>query len=524
MTTGLNILLVEDDPNDAFLVQRLLVDAGVQAKCVVTRSNLQEGLAETDDGSFDVALIDLSLPDASGTEAIDRFRANRPDLPLVVLTGNENDESIANALRRGVEDYLLKGETSHGSLLLRALNFAIERKRARDERDRLEKHLLKVQRLESLEVMAGGVAHDFNNLLVGILGNASMILAELPRSSELTPLVGEIERSALLAADLTRQMLAYAGKGRFSVEVLDLSGLVQETQGLLQASASANAAFRFDLSSEPLPVRVDATQIQQTLMNLVSNASEALEGGRGTITVTTGRTVVDGNYAKALEYNQELRPGSYVFLEVTDTGIGMDASTRARIFDPFFSTKFTGRGLGLAACLGIARGHEGAYRVYSEPGQGTSFKVLLPLTSAQPDSEEAPPVASVRAGQILVVDDNESARNVARRILERAGFDVLLAADGREGLSLYSTHRSEVQLVLLDMTMPHMNGEETCRRLRLHDPDLRIVMMSGYNEQEIVRRLAGRGLAGFIQKPFQPRALVAKVAEVLEGNRDSSLA
>ncbi|MFK7914474.1 MAG: response regulator [Pseudomonadales bacterium] len=483
------VLLVEDDPNDVVLFRRLLVSGGLEPDTIAHCSDLAAALAACEEREFDVVLLDLTLPDSSGIESVDRFVAEQPELPVVVLTGDGNRDQAGKALRIGAEI------------------------------SKLEQHLAKAQRLEGMEVLAGGVAHDFNNLLVGIMGNASMALAELPTSSEVRNMIAGIERSALAAAELTRQMLAYAGKGRFVVEVVDLSNLIADTEESLRASINENASIRFDSATEPLMVRMDATQIQQILMNLVMNASEALDGAQGSISVTTGRTNIVAGYVDSLEYNQQLQPGDYAFLEVTDSGKGMDEATKARIFDPFFSTKFAGRGLGLAASLGIARGHAGAVRVYSELDQGTSIKLFLPLSqeasTAQPTVNPVPKIRSVLR-RLLIADDNEAVRQVARRALNRAGYDVVSAADGLEAVKLFKTHSGEIDAVLLDMTMPNLNGEATCRELRQLNPAIPIIMMSGYNEQEVIRQFSGRGLAGFLQKPFMPDALIAKVDDLFD--------
>lgn len=518
-STATKVLLVEDDPADAVLFQRLLVGGGLEPATISHCSDLATALQTSVEEEFDVVLLDLTLPDSSGIDSVNRFITNRPDLPVVVLTGDANLELAGQALRVGAEDFLFKGETAHGALLLRSLQYAVERKQTRAEILKLEMHLAKAQRLEGMEVLAGGIAHDFNNLLVGIMGNASMALSELPATSEVRSMIAGIERAALAAAELTRQMLAYAGKGRFVVEVADLSVLVSDTEELLRASTNENASIRFDVSAEPLLVRMDATQIQQILMNLVMNASEALDGAPGSISVATGRTNIESEYVTSLEYNQQLQPGAYAFLEVTDSGSGMDSETKARIFDPFFSTKFAGRGLGLAASLGIARGHNGAVRVYSELEQGTSIKLFLPLsqdTNVRENVQQTPPKVRAVLRRLLVADDNDAVRQVARRALNRAGYDVVTAADGLEALKLFQTHSGEVDAVLLDMTMPNMNGEETCRQLRQLDPTIPIVMMSGYNEQEVIRKLSGRGLAGFLQKPFMPASLVQKIDELFD--------
>jgi two-component system, cell cycle sensor histidine kinase and response regulator CckA len=409
-------------------------------------------------------------------------------------------------------------KTEEGTWVLSAIVDITERKRAEEERKRLEDQMQHAQKLESLGVLAGGIAHDFNNLLVSILGNAGLALMELAPESPARRTVQNIETAALRTAELTKQLLAYSGKGKFLVQPLNLSLLVEEMAHLLKLSISKRAGFRTRLASNLPAIEADAAQIQQVVMNLIINASEALGGNTGDVVVSTGVIDADRACLSGTFLDEHLPEGRYVYLEVSDTGCGMDKETRSRMFDPFFTTKFTGRGLGLAAVLGIVRSHRGAIKLYSEPGQGTAFKVLFP------SSEQAAPALDqsregVEAwrgtGTILIVDDEEGVRLVARKTLEKAGFTVMTAEDGRAGVQIFRTHADEIKAVLLDMTMPDISGEEVLRVIRTVRPDVRVVLSSGYNEQETISLFQGRGLAGFIQKPYKPMKLIEKVREIL---------
>jgi len=315
-------------------------------------------------------------------------------------------------------------------------------------------------------------------------------------------------------------MLAYSGKGHFVIQPISLNELVSEMGQLLSVSTSKKATLTHTFAADLPSVMADATQIRQVVMNLITNASEALGDRDGTIGLRTGALSCDDDYfADAIGDSEQHVPGPYVFLEVSDTGAGMDAETLARIFDPFFSTKFAGRGLGLAAVLGIVRGHKGALKVSSQPGKGTTFRVLLPAHGAAAAPGEASPVAASDFrghGLVLVADDHAAVRAVARNILERAGFRVITAVDGREALQLYERHGHEIRLVVLDMTMPHLDGEGCFLALRELNPDAKIVMTSGYSEQEVVAHFVGKGLAGFVQKPYKADLFLGTIRDILK--------
>ena len=389
--------------------------------------------------------------------------------------------------------------------------------RAAEERAQLEAQMQQAQKLESLGVLAGGIAHDFNNLLVGILGNASLALLDLSSDSPVRQSVAEIEQAAQRAAELTRQLLAYAGKGRFVVEPVDASVVVREMTALLRTAVSRNAQVRLQLAERLPAIEADVTQLRQVVMNLITNASDALPEAGGLIHVHTGEQTLDANYLAQCVAGTDAEPGRYVFIEVRDEGDGMDDATRARIFDPFFTTKFTGRGLGLAATLGIMRGHRGAIRVYSERGHGTSMKLHFPVYAADvPDAVPLAPSEWRGAGRILIVDDEPSVRAVTRALLRRRGFEVDDAETGDDAIALVRQQPDRFRLVLLDLTMPGLNGEETFRELRNAAPDLKVILMSGYNEQEVTRLFVGRGLAAFLQKPFRVEELDAAIRKGLE--------
>ncbi len=394
-------------------------------------------------------------------------------------------------------------DTSEGLRLHFFCRDISERQRALDERRAMEAKLQETQKLESLGVLAGGIAHDFNNLLTGVLGNAALASSEIPEGSPAHAFLAQIEKAASRAADLCRQMLAYSGKGRFDVKPLDLNALIRETMSLLGISISKRARLDFQLAS-PLPaVLADTTQLRQIVMNLVINASESLGERDGTVLVATGIEHLDAAALLAANASPDAKDGDYVFIEVSDTGSGMEPDVLKRIFDPFFTTKFTGRGLGLAAVLGIVRGHHGALTVTSTPGTGTCFRVMLPASdqAAEPDAAAESPEQWRGSGTVLVVDDEDTVRHVAMRLLGYLGFETVAAADGREALKLLPT-LGELQFVFLDLTMPHMDGQQTLREMRKLRPDLRVLIMSGFSTEDIATRFQNDRFVDFIQKPF----------------------
>ena len=386
------------------------------------------------------------------------------------------------------------------------------------EKRAMEQQMLHTQKLESLGVLAGGIAHDFNNLLTGILGNADLALRELSPVAPARENLEDIGTTARRASELCRQLLAYSGKGRFVVQPVDLAELVREMGHLLAVSISKKATLQYHFADNLPAVEADATQLRQVVMNLIVNASEAIGDDTGVVSVNTGSFHCDANYLRGCYGGPGTHPGDFVFLEVSDTGPGMDRGTIEKIFDPFFTTKFTGRGLGLAAVLGIVRGHRGAIRVYSEPGRGTAFKLLFPASAGQalqPDRSQPEPPAWKGEGLILLVDDEEAVRKVGRRMLERSGFTVITATDGRDAVDQFERNQNRVRLVVLDLTMPRLDGEACFRALRQRQPEVKVILTSGFNEQEAINVFAGKGLAGFLQKPFTSQELLAKVREIL---------
>jgi two-component system, cell cycle sensor histidine kinase and response regulator CckA len=433
------------------------------------------------------------------------------------------DYSISrpDGTRRWIRDrcqVVERTDAGDAARVLRTFEDVTQQREDEEERLRLTLAAEQAQRVDSLGMLAGGIAHDSNNLLVPILGNADLALADLPPDSPARVSVAEIEKASRRAAELCRQMLDYAGKGRSVVAPLNLSAIVDEMSSMLEASISKKCTLVRRLPTDLPATEGDATQIRQVAMNLIINAAEAIGDRSGVISVSTGAMECDRAYLLGTYLAEDLPEGGYVYIEVTDTGEGMSKETQARLFEPFFTTKFAGRGLGLAAVLGIVRGHRGAIRFDSEFGRGSVFRVLFPacVRTAGVHPQAAETTTWQGCGTILVVDDEDCVRDVARRMLERGGFRVLAAADGREALACYRQHRAEIVCVLLDVAMPYMDGQETLRELRRANADIRIIMSSGYGDQEVVKRLAGEGLGDFIHKPYVSASLLAKVREVIE--------
>ncbi|MDQ6966113.1 MAG: response regulator, partial [Mariprofundaceae bacterium] len=389
-----------------------------------------------------------------------------------------------------------------------------------EEKDRQREKMEHVQRLESLGVLAGGIAHDFNNLLTAIMGHAALARQQTGPMDSVRESLSSIEQASRRAADLCKQMLAYSGKGKFVVQPINLSELVREMTRLLQVSIGNGVSLRHELADGVPAVEADVAQMQQVIMNLVINASEAIGEGGGIVVIATGVMQVDAEYLHTVYVEEEsLEPGRYVYLEVTDNGCGMDETTRKHLFEPFFTTKFTGRGLGMSAIIGIIRGHKGAIKVYSESGKGTTFKVLFPEVAGAAVSLGSPAVQQSipqGSGTVLVVDDEDSIRTVACLMLESAGYKTMQAVDGVEAVDQLRRHTAEIDCVLLDMTMPRMGGEEAFTEMRRIKPDIKVLLSSGYNQQTATQRFTGKGLAGFVQKPYTPDVLLAAMLKVFE--------
>ena len=390
------------------------------------------------------------------------------------------------------------------------------------ERHREEETKLHLQKTESLGILAGGIAHDFNNLLQGMLGQTSLALTRIPNDSKAYDNVAKAEQAARRAAELTRQLLAYSGKGRFNVRPLDLNVLIRENLRFLELAFPKGITLRDDLAASLPLVNADSGQIQQVVMNLIINASEAVGEMSGKILLRTSVETITAQTADLwTRATGTLVPGEYVLLEVTDNGVGMAPETLRKIFDPFFTTKVTGRGLGLSAVIGIVKGHHGGLRVESESGRGTSFKLVFPVSNNQrtePASGENQSALQRYKGCVLVIDDEEQVREVVQDMLEDAGIKTLTASSGEEGVRLYKAHAAEVDLVLLDLSMPGIGGKEAFRLLKGVHAGVKVILSSGFSEAEVTDDLRELGLSGFIQKPYRYENLRELVRTFLPQN------
>ncbi|MEI6563960.1 MAG: ATP-binding protein [bacterium] len=394
-----------------------------------------------------------------------------------------------------------------------------ERLRVEEERRSLEEQVQQSQKLESLGLMAGGIAHDFNNILMAILGNVELAMAETPSDSPLCEYLKDIDHAAFRAAELSRQMLIYSGRGHATLQGIDLNSVVTEINSILKVSLGKKIRIEYDLESGLPPVDGDSTQLQQVLMNLVINAAEAIGHDTGSITLRTGTIQCDKGMFANMWLKEDLPEGRYILVEVADTGCGMDEETLKRIFDPFFTTKFTGRGLGLAAVLGIVRGHHGALDVSSQAGLGTTFRVFFPEGRHPPGREDSSVPVKVDwkgAGAILLVDDEEPIQRLGRKLLEQIGFTVIVAGNGKEAVEVFRQKHDLIRCVLMDVTMPKLDGKEALDEILKIDPKAKVILSSGYPEDNVAGRFQDWKMTGFLSKPYKFQTLVAHLRSALE--------
>ncbi len=394
-----------------------------------------------------------------------------------------------------------------------------DRKRAEEEREELEEQVRHAQKLESLGVLAGGIAHDFNNLLTSIIGNTGLAMMNISSNSRAANNLNSIEKAALRAADLCRQLLAYSGKGIFVVEAININDLIDEMYNLLDVSISKKVKLKYNFHN-PIPAfEADATQVRQIVMNLITNASEAIGDRPGIINIETGTKDCTKEYLRNSYFDDDLEEGKFIFFNVSDDGSGMNEETKSKIFDPFFTTKFTGRGLGLAAVIGIVRSHKGTIKIDSDEGKGTRFRILFPVSDIQYVAEKKPQEDYLLwqgSGTVLVVDDDEAIRVLGQATLEQVGMNVITANDGKEAIDVFKKHADDINLVLMDMTMPQLSGDEAFKQIQAYRPDIRVILSSGYSEREATQKFNYSGLSAFLQKPYKPSDLIIKVKNILD--------
>ena len=517
------ILLVEDDDSHADLMKTSLEDAEEEYRQehAVT---LKEARAAIESLMPDLVLTDYRLPDGDGSEMV---AAVNGFCPVILLTSQGNEQVAVDAMKAGMLDYVIKTPAVFSGIVrivqrgLREWALLQEQKRAEEERQRLERHLLHLQKQESLGTMSGGIAHDFNNLLQAVLGNLELSLMKLPPDSPVCNLLNRAINAAERAAKLSGMMLAYSGKGVYSITEQNLTGLIEKNTSMLAAAISK--CITFDLKLDPtMPlIMADGDQIRQVLMNLIINASEAIGNTNGLITLSTGTQEFDQKTLNSSRLEEKLAAGRYAWMEVSDSGCGMDEVEKDKLFDPFFTTKFTGRGLGMSAAQGIIRAHKGAILVESSPGAGTTIRVLFPIAAgSQIVQASAAAVADhVSAGDrpasiVLIVDDEEMIREVCTAMLGALDFETVTANDGVEAIRIFRERGELINLVLLDYCMPGMDGIAVFTELRKIRPDIPVLLASGYSEEEVTERFKGLGLNGFIQKPFNLKRLEDEVKRV----------
>ena len=514
MKKTLHVLQLENGQNDADLARVRLEKYGIACRVerVKTKSDF---VAALERGDVDLILSDFSMPRFDGLSALQIVRTRWAALPFIIVSGTAGEEFAVDALKRGATDYLLKKDLDR---LGPAVARAIQEARARTEHQSLEEQFLEAQKMEVVGQLVSGVAHDFNNILAVIIGYSDLVKEELRTEHAGYKYIEGIRHAAEHASALTRQLLVFSRRQEIQPVVLDLNDVLKDLDKMLHRLIDEHVELTLDLEKEVGRIKADPGQIGQVLMNLVVNARDAMPNG-GRLTIATRNVTVDENYSRN---GTRLPFGHYVMLSVGDTGCGMTDDIKAHLFEAFFTTKPKGKGtgLGLVTCQTIVKQSGGIIAVHSEPGKGATFEIYFPQTD-QPvkkitRSEEAGPLPR-GTETLLVVEDEPVVRNLARNVLMMQGYDVLAAADGREGLRVAREHKGQpIRLVIADVIMPHMGGKMMAEWLRSSYPDLKVLFTSGYTDDAIVHHGVLQPGVAFLAKPYNPAMLAHKVREILD--------
>jgi len=515
-----NVLMVEDEPGDAEYLRWMLKDVPGGAFSLDSVDRLSAALDHLRSRHADVVLLDLSLPDSHGIETLTRLRNSQPHIPLVILTGQNDEQMAIEALRHGAQDYLVKGQTDP-NLLARSVRYSISRKQVESELRESQEQLRRVQKMEAIGRLAGGIAHDFNNMLTSILGFARFTATQLGDDHPSSGDVNEIVRTGQRAAALTRQLLALTQEqATMELHPIDLNRVIREMHQLLRRTLGEDIEIVTVCGDGLWPVKADAGQMEQVLMNLAVNARDAMPKG-GTLTIESGNIALDETLCAS---RRGLRPGDHVFVRVRDTGCGMSEEVLEKAFDPFYTTKEKGKGtgLGLSTVYGIVTHFLGHVELVSRPGSGTEAILYLPRTR---DSASDGPTDNKRAvpggtETILVVEDEDTIRQLVVRMLKDLGYDVMHARHGGAALEICARYSGTIDLVISDVVMPHVDGPEMLRRLREIRKDFKALYMSGYTEGRLTDSAPEHADTPILAKPFSKEELAGKIREVLDGTRE----
>jgi two-component system cell cycle sensor histidine kinase/response regulator CckA len=506
----MRILLVEDNATDATLFE--LEFKRVCHKLNLARaSNLKESSEYLKKDKFDVALVDLSLPDSSGARSIRELRRISPHLPIVVLTGLDDEATALKAIQSGADDYLVKGHTD-AKTILRTIRYAIERHRLLNELGSFRQ----AQKLEVMGQLAGGVAHDFNNLLTVIKGYTDLSLHELDPKSKMYKNLKEVQKAADRATFLTKQLLSFGRQGASEPQLMDLNQKLTDMHKALLQLIGGDVELKSDFQTNVGYIYIDPTQIEQVVMNMAVNARHAMPNG-GNLQFKTYSTLIT---SETYQRNPEIFPGEYVVLQISDTGVGMSKEIQKRIFDPFFTTKPTGKGtgLGLTTCSGVIKQNGGHIEVESELNKGTTFTIYLP--KAEPRSLESKPtqVDIIHASgteTILMVEDEKPVLDLANEFLSKNGYKILTASNGAEALNILTTYQDNIDLLITDVIMPKMGGTELVESIPSRRANMKVMFLAGYADRSAHKRISKKYKNNLLPKPFSLNILSEKVREVL---------
>ncbi|MBW1741609.1 MAG: response regulator [Deltaproteobacteria bacterium] len=511
----IKVLLVEDNPGDAHLIQEMLAEGTGALFDLVWVDRLSTGLERLAEGGIDLVLLDLSLPDSRGLETFSTADAQAPHVPIIVLTSLDDEEVAVDAVREGAQDYLVKGQVD-GNMLMRAMQYAIERKRAEEEKRKLEAELRQAQKMEAIGTLAGSIAHEFNNILGIILGNTDSALDCIPEWSPARYNLDGVRKACLRAKDVVKQILIFSRQSVEGKKPLQISLVVKDALKLLRASLPTTIEIRQNIQDQVGTILADPTLIHQVMMNLCINAAHAMRQKDGVLEVSLVDLELD---ADAVAQYPDLTPGSYLRLSVSDTGHGIEPEIIDRIFDPYFTTKglAEGTGMGLAVVQGTVKSHGGVITVQSKPGEGTTFHIFFPRIESQvtPKSEVATPLPRGNE-RILFVDDEEMLADMGQRMLERLGYEVVATTVSVKALESFRAQPDKFDLVITDQTMPHMTGEMLAKELIRIRPDIPIILCTGFSEAITPERAKAMGIREFMMKPIDTSELGKSIRRVLD--------